>query len=132
MPSLVIGVLISLIMACFAIQNSESVEVDFLFLTFEIPLVLVILMAFLCGVMVATLFLLHTKYKNYQQRKKLNQEKEELEKEISKLQEKNKMLMYNQRLHGSNPSWPGSEDSEQVTETEPENQEKALPSNSEK
>lgn len=105
MPSLVIAVVLSLIMACFAIQNSTGVEVDFLFLTFEIPLVLVVLFSFLCGVLVATIFLLQAKYKNYQQRKKLNQEIVELENENSKLQEKIKMLMYNQKMHDASKSW---------------------------
>lgn len=105
MPSLVFAVILSLVLACFAIQNANGVEVDFLFLSFEIPLVIVVLFSFLCGVLVATVFLLRNKYQNYQQRKKLAQEITELEKENNKLQEKVKMLMYNQRLHDGSKSW---------------------------
>lgn len=105
MPSLVFAVILSLVLACFAIQNANGVEVDFLFLSFEIPLVIVVLFSFLCGVLVATVFLLRNKYQNYQQRKKLAQEITELENENNKLQEKVKMLMYNQRLHDGSKSW---------------------------
>lgn len=105
MPSLVFAVILSLVLACFAIQNANGVEVDFLFLSFEIPLVIVVLFSFLCGVLIATVFLLRNKYQNYQQRKKLAQEITELENENNKLQEKVKMLMYNQRLHDGSKSW---------------------------
>lgn len=118
MPSLVVAVILSLILACFAIQNANGVEVDFLFLTFEVPLVIVVLLSFLCGVLVATIFLLRNKYRNYQERKKMNQEIIDLENENSKLQEKIKMLMYNQRLHDGNRSWSDTSSLEETLKQE--------------
>ena len=105
MPSLIVMVLLSVVVALFAIQNATAVVLDFIIWEFEISLVLVILGSFLCGVLVAMLYVLHLKYKNYRQRKKMNQEIIDLENKNSQLEERIKMLMYNQRRHGGNNSW---------------------------
>ena len=58
MPFLILVIIICMIVALFAVQNAVAVSLNFVFWSFSASLVLVILGAFLMGVLVATCFLL--------------------------------------------------------------------------
>ena len=61
MPFLILVIIICMIVALFAVQNAVAVSLNFVFWSFSASLVLVILGAFLMGVLVATCFLLTMK-----------------------------------------------------------------------
>lgn len=70
MPFLILVIIICMIVALFAVQNAVAVSLNFVFWSFSASLVLVILGAFLMGVLVATCFLLTMKAKHYLKDKK--------------------------------------------------------------
>ena len=99
MPFLILTIVISIGVALFAIQNAVGVSLNFFIFSFDTSLVMVILGSFLMGVLVATCYMLKQKAKHYLQDKKLHEQIAALEREKKALEEKNKMLMYNQQFH---------------------------------
>lgn len=99
MPFLILVIIICMIVALFAVQNAVAVSLNFVFWSFSASLVLVILGAFLMGVLVATCFLLTMKAKHYLKDKKMREEMQQLEAENKRLQERVVMLQHTQLLH---------------------------------
>ena len=99
MPLLILVILLSIIVAIFAVQNAVAVSLNFIFWSFTSSLVLVILGAFLIGVLVATWFLLAMKAKHYLQDKKMQEEIIKLQTENKRLEERIAMLQHTQQLH---------------------------------
>lgn len=99
MPFLILVIIICMIVALFAVQNAVAVSLNFVFWSFSASLVLVILGAFLMGVLVATCFLLTMKAKHYLKDKKMREEMQQLEAENKRLQERIAMLQHTQLLH---------------------------------
>lgn len=99
MPFLILVIIICMIVALFAVQNAVAVSLNFVFWSFSASLVLVILGAFLMGVLVATCFLLTMKAKHYLKDKKMREEIQQLEAENKRLQERVAMLQHTQLLH---------------------------------
>ena len=86
MPFLILVIIICMIVALFAVQNAVAVSLNFVFWSFSASLVLVILGAFLMGVLVATCFLLTMKAKHYLKDKKMREEMQQLQAENKRLQ----------------------------------------------
>ena len=109
MPFLILVIIICMIVALFAVQNAVAVSLNFVFWSFSASLVLVILGAFLMGVLVATCFLLTMKAKHYLKDKKMREEMQQLEAENKRLQERIAMLQHTQLLHNEahRPRLPG-------------------------
>ena len=99
MPLLILVILLSIIVAIFAVQNAVAVSLNFIFWSFTSSLVLVILGAFLIGVLVATCFLLAMKAKHYLQDKKMQEEMTKLQAENKRLEERIAILQHTQQLH---------------------------------
>lgn len=99
MPFLILVIIICMIVALFAVQNAVAVSLNFVFWSFSASLVLVILGAFLMGVLVATCFLLTMKAKDYLKDKKMREEMQQLQAENKRLQERVAMLQHTQLLH---------------------------------
>lgn len=99
MPFLILVIIICMIVALFAVQNAVAVSLNFVFWSFSASLVLVILGAFLMGVLVATCFLLTMKAKHYLKDKKMREEMQQLQAENKRLQECVAMLQHTQLLH---------------------------------
>lgn len=99
MPFLILVIIICMIVALFAVQNAVAVSLNFVFWSFSASLVLVILGAFLMGVLVTTCFLLTMKAKHYLKDKKMREEMQQLEAENKRLQERIAMLQHTQLLH---------------------------------
>lgn len=99
MPFLILVIIICMIVALFAVQNAVAVSLNFVFWSFSASLVLVILGAFLMGVLVATCFLLTMKAKHYLKEKKMREEMQQLQAENKRLQERVAMLQHTQLLH---------------------------------
>ena len=99
MPFLILVIFICMIVALFAVQNAVAVSLNFVFWSFSASLVLVILGAFLMGVLVATCFLLTMKAKHYLKDKKMREEMQQLQAENKRLQERVAMLQHTQLLH---------------------------------
>lgn len=99
MPFLILVIIICMIVALFAVQNAVAVSLNFVFWSFSASLVLVILGAFLMGVLVATCFMLTMKAKHYLKDKKMREEVQQLEAENKRLQERVAMLQHTQLLH---------------------------------
>ncbi|CDD10460.1 putative uncharacterized protein [Phascolarctobacterium succinatutens CAG:287] len=99
MPFLILVIIICMIVALFAVQNAVAVSLNFVFWSFSASLVLVILGAFLMGVLVATCFLLTMKAKHYLKDKKMREEIQQLQAENKRLQERVAMLQHTQLLH---------------------------------
>lgn len=99
MPFLILVIIICMIVALFAVQNAVAVSLNFVFWSFSASLVLVILGAFLMGVLVATCFMLTMKAKHYLKDKKMREEMQQLEAENKRLQERVAMLQHIQLLH---------------------------------
>lgn len=98
MPYLLFTVLVSIVVALFAVQNAVSVALNFFFWSFQSSLVMVILGSFLLGILVAACYLLMVKAKHYMLEKKLNDDIAKLQKEKKTLEEQVAMLMHNQKL----------------------------------
>ena len=99
MPFLILVIIICMIVALFAVQNAVAVSMNCVFWSFSASLVLVILGAFLMGVLVATCFLLTMKAKHYLKDKKMREEMQQLEAENKRLRERIAMLQHTQLLH---------------------------------
>lgn len=99
MPLLILVILLSIVVALFAVQNAVTVSLSFIFWSFSASLVLVILGSFLIGLLVATCFMLAMKAKHYLQDKKLREEMLQLQNENKRLQERIAMLEHTQLLH---------------------------------
>lgn len=99
MPFLILVIIICMIVALFAVQNAVAVSLNFVFWSFSASLVLVILGAFLMGVLVATCLLLTMKAKHYLKDKKMREEMQQLQAENKRLQERVAMLQHTQLLH---------------------------------
>ena len=99
MPFLILVIFICMLVALFAVQNAVAVSLNFVFWSFSASLVLVILGAFLMGVLVATCFLLTMKAKHYLKDKKMREEMQQLQAENKRLQERVAMLQHTQLLH---------------------------------
>lgn len=99
MPFLILVIIICMIVALFAVQNAVAISLNFVFWSFSASLVLVILGAFLMGVLVATCFLLTMKAKHYLKDKKMREEMQQLQAENKRLQERVAMLQHTQLLH---------------------------------
>lgn len=104
MPLLILVVILSMLVALFAVQNAASVSLNFVLWNFSASLVLVILGSFLIGVLVATCFLLAVKAKHYLQDRKMREEINKLQSENKLLQERITMLQHNQILHNASES----------------------------
>lgn len=99
MPLLIFVIILSIIVALFAVQNAVTVSLNFIFWSFSSSLVLVIMGSFLMGVLVATCFLLAMKAKHYLRDKKMQEEMQKLETENKRLAERISMLQHTQQLH---------------------------------
>ena len=93
MPYLLFTLIISIIVAVFAVQNAADVTVGFLMWTVQTSLVVVILGAALLGALAMGFFTLMLKANN----KSLKFEIDQLKKENAKLKEEKEMLMHSQR-----------------------------------
>lgn len=85
---LIFVVSISILVALFAVQNAITVPLNFIFWNFYTSLVLVIIGSFLCGVLVATCFLLIVKARHYLHDKKMQEEISFLKQEVNRLENK--------------------------------------------
>lgn len=92
MPLLILVIILSIIVALFAVQNAVTVSLNFVFWSFSASLVLVILGAFLMGVLVATGFLVAMKARHYLRDKKMQEQLKKLEIEKNKLEADRKRL----------------------------------------
>ncbi len=99
MPLFILVIILSIIVALFAVQNAVTVSLSFAMWSFEMSLVLVILGSFLLGVLVATCFLLAMKAKHYLKDKKMHEEMQKLQAENQRLEERIAMLQHTQQLH---------------------------------
>lgn len=99
MPYLFFTLIISVIVAMFAVQNAVSVSLNFAVWTMQTSLVIVILGSALLGALAALFFTLMMKAKHYLQDKKLREELAGLKKDNDKLREEVAMLMHTQKLH---------------------------------
>ena len=99
MPLLILVILLSILVAIFAVQNAVAVSLNFIFWSFSSSLVLVILGSFLIGVLVATCFLLAMKARHYLQDKRMQEEILKLQTENKRLEERIAMLQHTQQLH---------------------------------
>ena len=125
MPFLILVIIICMIVALFAVQNAVAVSLNFVFClqllhflthfwSFSASLVLVILGAFLMGVLVATCFLLTMKAKHYLKDKKMREEMQQLQAENKRLQERVAMLQHTQLLHNEAAQAEASRQAEPV------------------
>lgn len=99
MPYLFFTLIISVVVALFAVQNAVSVPLNFIIWTMETSLVIVILGSALLGALATLFFTLMMKAKHYLKDKKTREDLESLKKENGKLREEVAMLMHNQKLH---------------------------------
>ncbi len=99
MPLFILVIILSIIVALFAVQNAVTVSLSFALWSFEMSLVLVILGSFLLGVLVATCFLLAMKAKHYLKDKKMHEDMQKLQTENQRLAERISMLQHTQQLH---------------------------------
>lgn len=79
----IVGIILALIIAIFAVVNVDPVEVNFLFLQADWPLILIILGSVLCGCLII-FFLNISKSRNMKKKlKQLTAEKSELERQLA-------------------------------------------------
>lgn len=115
MPFLILVVLVSIAVAFFAVQNAYSVVLNFIFWEFTTSLVMVILGAFLLGILVATCFIIATKAKHYLHDKKMQEEIAKLKSENARLEERVSMLQHTQKLHDEAAMHKAENTSEKAT-----------------
>ncbi len=104
MPYLLLTIVISIIVAIFAVQNAMSVSLNFFVWNFDTSLVIVILGSFLLGVLVGAIYLLVVKARHYLQVKKLHEEIAALQIQNKALDERVSMLMHTQMLRDEAPA----------------------------
>ncbi len=85
---LISALLFSLIVAVFAVQNTETVIVKFLTFQFPISLVLVILGSAVIGALTLYFLSLFSKVSSWMKIRQLNQHKKQLEQQIQELEQK--------------------------------------------
>lgn len=98
MPLLILVILLSIVIALFAVQNAVAVSLNFVFWSFSASLVLVILGSFLIGLLVAVCFMLAMKAKHYMKDRKMREQLQQLEQEKKRLEERIAMLEHAQLL----------------------------------
>ncbi len=103
MPYLLVTVVISIIVALFAVQNAINVDMHFFLWDFSTSLVMVILGSFFMGILVGCFYLLMVKARHYMKNKKIREEMEGLQAEKKALEEKVTMLMHTQMQRSDIP-----------------------------
>ena len=96
---LIVMIIVSILVALFAMQNAMVVELNFIFWEFTASLVVVIVSAFALGILVALCFMLYMKAKNYMKTRKMQDELNKLQAENAKLIERINMLQHSQMAH---------------------------------
>ncbi|MDO4179280.1 MAG: LapA family protein [Phascolarctobacterium sp.] len=99
MVLLMVVVIVSILVALFAMQNAMVVELNFIFWEFTASLVVVIVSAFALGMLVAMCFMLYMKAKHYMKDRKMQEELKNLQAENAKLTERITMLQHTQIAH---------------------------------
>lgn len=103
MPMLIVMASICVFVTVFAIQNSASVSLSFLFIEFESSLAFVTVTSFLCGILVAGCYLLILKARQYMKDRKTKEEMTKLQQEKEKLE---KLVEYLKEHNGEMPAEP--------------------------
>ena len=103
MSLLVVMAAISVFVVLFALQNAQSVSLSFIFMEFESSLAFVTMMAFLCGLLVASCYVVILKTRQYMKDKKTKEEIDALLKEKAKLEE---LVAYLKEHQGEMPVHP--------------------------
>ena len=75
--STIVSIILIIVIAVFALMNFESVEVNFGFASFQVPLVLLILICLLIGALIIFLFSSTQNVKKNRQYKQLESEKQQ-------------------------------------------------------
>ncbi|GEL77482.1 LapA family protein [Tenuibacillus multivorans] len=75
---IIISIIFAVLIAIFAVINVEAVEVDFLFITTDVPLILVILISVLMGALLIVGFSFSKIYQLQRQVKSLKEEKRQI------------------------------------------------------
>lgn len=96
---LVVTIIVSILVALFAMQNAMVVELNFIFWEFTASLVVVIVSAFALGIIVAMCFMLYMKAKHYIKDRKMQEDMRALQAENAKLTERINMLQHSQMAH---------------------------------
>ena len=78
---------ICIIVAFLALQNAAAISLNIFLWNFDVPLICVILFAFLAGAVVSSFILMYTKFRHFVNDYKSNQEIKRLNKEITGLKE---------------------------------------------
>lgn len=99
MVLLVVMVIVSILVALFAMQNAVVVELNFIFWEFTASLVVVIVSAFALGILVAMCFMLYMKAKHYIKDRKTQEDIKKLQAENDRLLERISMLQHSQMAH---------------------------------
>lgn len=94
-------IIVSILVALFAMQNAMLVELNFIFWEFTASLVVVIVSAFALGMLVAMCFMLYMKAKHYIKDRKMQEDMKKLQTENAKLTERINMLQHSQMAHDS-------------------------------
>lgn len=81
--SLVGIIVLLLLVAVFSISNMQSVSVNFFVTDVKLPLVVLIISSILIGVVIAMLFSMSTSFKHKKQIKNLNNQVEDLKKQVA-------------------------------------------------
>lgn len=113
----IIMIVLSMLVAMFAIQNAITVPLNFILWEFNSSLVLVILGAFFSGVLVGGCFLLIAKAKHYLADKKMRDEITNLQNEKRRLEERISMLQHTQILHQEAKTKTSAEKSEEAVKS---------------
>lgn len=100
----IISIILLIIIVVFALLNTATVEVNFLFTKVKTPLVLLIFICLLVGALIIYLFSLSNNYKISKELKALRTQKNvkataELKKQVAKLQKDNNNLRKQLQLH---------------------------------
>ncbi|MBQ0108411.1 MAG: DUF1049 domain-containing protein [Phascolarctobacterium sp.] len=79
--------IICIVVAFLALQNAAAISLNCFFWNFDVPLICVILFAFLAGAVVSSFILMYTKFRHFVADHRSNQEIKRLNKEIAGLKE---------------------------------------------
>ena len=94
---------VSIFVVLFALQNAQTVALNFIFIEFQGSLAFVTLTAFFCGLLVAGCYLLIYKAKQYIKDKA---NKEEIEKLTQEKQKQEELIQYLKEHNGQMPEVP--------------------------
>lgn len=103
MPLLVVMVVVSLFVVAFAMQNAQTVTLNFMFFEMEGSLAFVAIVTFCCGLLVAGSYALLQKARAYLKMKKLQEQIDKLTQEKNKLEE---LITYLRAHAGAMPPEP--------------------------